>query len=125
MHAHSAYLLLSALSLAASAAPRTIRDTAGLATLPQNDPNPAARKAGITVRQEGFIYGPSLIGNAAPFPNGTLGNAKTQADMDLWAVDRHDIDGRVEEDVKTAGAAIQAVSHVPLVLLDFILTVLT
>ncbi len=113
MRANSACFLLGALSLTARAAPaispnnNTMTST-GQATLPQNDQNPLSRKAGVAARNEGYIYGPSLIGDAAPFPNGTLGNARSKADMDLWAIDREDIDGRIEADVKVVGAAIHA-----------------
>ncbi|KOS18557.1 Linoleate 9/13-lipoxygenase [Escovopsis weberi] len=75
------------------------------ASLPQNDPNTSARQAEIAARAKGFVYGPSLIGEAAPFPNGTLGNQLSQGDMDLWAIDRADIDQRTALDV----AALQPV----------------
>lgn len=80
------------------------------ACLPQDDPDPKARAAGVQTRNEGFIYGPSLIGEAAPFPNGTLGNARHEADMDIWRVDREEIDARVAKDVQAVQAAILAVS---------------
>ncbi|KAK5990493.1 Manganese 11R/13S-lipoxygenase [Cladobotryum mycophilum] len=109
MRTQAACLLLSSLASLVSAAPQlSARQDASAASLPQNDPNPAARKAEVAKRNAGFIYGPSLIGEAAPFPNGTLGNALSQHDMDLWGVDRKEIDGRIAMDVQALNPAIQA-----------------
>jgi hypothetical protein len=77
------------------------------ACLPQNDPDPSGRAAAVAVRYAGFIYGPSLIGQAAFFPNGTLGNARVADDMALWGVDRAIIDADVQEDVVAVVGAIQ------------------
>jgi hypothetical protein len=87
---------------------------AGTATIPQSDPDPKARAAAVAERAAGFIYGPSLIGEAAFFPNGTLGNKRTQDDMDLWAKDREMIDGLIAKDVASIQAALQAVSFLTL-----------
>ncbi|KAI1412776.1 Lipoxygenase [Hypoxylon sp. FL1857] len=78
------------------------------ACLPQSDNDPKARAQAVATRKDGFVYGPSLIGQAAPFPNGTLGNARSQHDMDLWSVDRTAIDNAVDEDVKVIQMAITA-----------------
>lgn len=56
------------------------------------------------------MYGPSLIGEAAPFPNGTLGNARHEADMETWMIDREEIDARIAKDVKALESAIAVVS---------------
>lgn len=95
MRSQVAYLLLSTLALAANAAPffprqaipasgSTFTNDTSPARLPQNDSNPKSRAAAIAIKQAGYIYGPSLIGEAAFFLNGTLGNARVQDDMDLW-----------------------------------------
>jgi hypothetical protein len=78
------------------------------ACIPQNDPNPKQRADGVSARNAGFIYGPSLIGEAAPFPNGTLGNARSKSDYDTWSIDRNEIDGLIANDTEAVGAAIKA-----------------
>ena len=88
----------------------TTGNSSGLASLPQNDPNPEARAVEVAERDAGFVYGPSLIGEAAFFPNGTMGNVRTKPDMDIWGVDREDIDARIRTDVNATEAAVIAVS---------------
>ncbi|KAH8096629.1 lipoxygenase [Cristinia sonorae] len=107
----SAFLLFVSLALSVTAFPKQHlrrQDATLPATVPRKDPNPKARAAAVAARDEGFIYGPSLIGQAAFFPNGTLGNARTQHDMDLWAIDRATIDGFVAKDVEAVSAALAA-----------------
>lgn len=106
MRAQSTVALVCALLGGASAAPQS-RNAA--VCIPQQDSNPRARAAAVAQRNAGFIYGPSLIGEAAPFPNGTLGNARSKADYALWSVDREEIDKRLGADVQQIGLAIQAV----------------
>lgn len=93
---------LAGTSLAAPAA------DSNQATVPQHDSNPKSRAAGVAARDAGFIYGPSLIGEAAPFPNGTLGNARSKADYDTWSIDRQEIDKRISADIGAIGQAVQA-----------------
>ncbi|RYP58013.1 hypothetical protein DL770_010529 [Monosporascus sp. CRB-9-2] len=73
-----------------------------------NDSDPEGRAAGVSERQASFGYGPSLIGEAAPFPNGTLGDSRTAYDYSVWEVDRNQIDAAVVKDVEATTAAIQA-----------------
>lgn len=120
MHPHCVYIVLGAFAITGEALPQLGRHTArqsvndtSPACLPQSDSDQDARAREVATRKAGFIYGPSLIGQAAPFPNGTLGNARSQYDMDLWNVDRTAIDNAVAEDVKAIQAAIEAVSNVP------------
>lgn len=80
------------------------------ACIPQLDPDKKARAARVAARDAGFIYGPSLIGQAAFFPNGTLGNARTASDMALWGVDREIIDDDITADVAQIQTAITSVS---------------
>ncbi|KAJ3499393.1 hypothetical protein NLG97_g371 [Lecanicillium saksenae] len=105
MRSQSTTALLCVLLGSASAAPQ-LRDTA--VCIPQHDSNPRGRAAGVSARNSGFIYGPSLIGEAAPFPNGTLGNARSKADYDLWSVDRKEIDSRIAADLQEIQKAVQA-----------------
>ena len=120
MPSQSTYLVLSTLALIAQAAPSpkpavpvhsastyTANDTSP-ACLPQNDPNQKARAAAVAASDAGYIYGPSLIGEAAPFPNGTLGNARTAQDMALWSIDREQIEADVFADATNVGKAIAA-----------------
>jgi len=128
MRSQSAALVLSTLTLAANAFPHPrltvrsavngttpvnstsyVKDTSA-ASLPQHAYDSESRKAAIAVRNAGYIYGPSLIGDAAPFPNGTLGNARVQDDMALWAIDREVIDKAMEADALAVEGAIMAVS---------------
>lgn len=78
--------------------------------IPQLDPNPIARAAAVSARRDGYIYGPSLTGEAAPFPNGTLGNARTKADYDTWSKDRAIVDELIALDVQSLQGAIQTVT---------------
>lgn len=115
MHTSTAALALGTLANVASAFPRPAaifaRQSTTQASIPQNDPNPEERAAAVKTRAEGFVYGPSLIGEAAPFPNGTLGNALHEADMDLWSLDREEIDTRSGKDIEAIQAAITAVRY--------------
>lgn len=115
---YSSTYFLSTLALAgtAFASPLKVRGANSSVCLPQFDANPSARAAGVSARDAGFTYGPSLIGNASYFPNGTLGNARQEADMALWQVDRDYIDQATAKDVAsltqfltTAAAANQSI----------------
>ncbi|RYP80629.1 hypothetical protein DL769_002374 [Monosporascus sp. CRB-8-3] len=107
--------VFSTLSLAVHAAPRRMpawaRQLTGdtsPASIPQNDGDPEGRAAGVAERRAGFGYGPSLIGEAAPFPNGALGDIRTAHDYSVWEVDRNQIDAAVAKDIEATTAAIQA-----------------
>lgn len=93
---------------AASAAPQ-LREAQ--VCIPQRDSNPRGRAAGVSERNTGFTYGPSLIGEAAPFPNGTLGNARSKADYALWSVDREEIDKRIAADLQEIQETIKTVGY--------------
>lgn len=82
----------------------------GTATLPQSDAKPKERAASVAAQFQGFIYGPSLIGQASFFPNGTLGNARVNDDMALWQLDRTQIKKAMGADVAAATKAIQTVN---------------
>ncbi|KAI1136421.1 Lipoxygenase [Hypoxylon sp. FL0543] len=115
MHPHSLYVALGAFAITSEAFPqprrfttRQVSNDTSPACIPQSDSDPKARAQGVATRKAGFEYGPSLIGQAAPFPNGTLGNARSQYDMDLWSVDRDIIDNDVAKDVAAIQQAITA-----------------
>lgn len=115
MHLQSACVVIT-LVLSVLAMPQPLEALASLDSddsqgcIPQDDLEPKKRAAAVEVRNKGFTYGPSLIGEAAFFPNGTLGNARSKADYDLWAVDRKEIDSRITKDVEAVQAAIKGVS---------------
>lgn len=119
MRFHTVCLVLGTLAITGDAAPRpqnlitrqSVNDTSP-ACLPQHDDDTQSRVDEVAAKQEGFVYGPSLIGQAAAFPNGTLGNARAQSDMDLWNVDREEIDSAVAKDVEIIQKAIAAVSSI-------------
>lgn len=104
MRATLAYFTLFRVALAAPSGSKT-------AILPQSDRNPEKRASEIAEISAGWIYGPSLTGEAAPFPNGTLGNARSKTDYEEWQVDREKIDELFAEDSKNLQAAIEAVSY--------------
>ena len=107
MRTLSTLTLLGAAFSSVGAAPR---QRSRSVCLPQHDADPRGRAFGVSERNYGFVYGPSLIGEAAPFPNGTLGNARSKADYDLWSVDRKEIDKRIAADLQQIQQAVQAVS---------------
>ncbi|CRG92687.1 hypothetical protein PISL3812_09752 [Talaromyces islandicus] len=100
-------LAIAALAAGAIAAPSMYSNASGAACIPQHDPNPKQRAAGVSARSVGFIYGPSLIGEAAPFPNGTLGNARSRSDYNTWSIDRKKIDSLIANDTQAMGVSIQ------------------
>ncbi|RYP50556.1 hypothetical protein DL768_003952 [Monosporascus sp. mg162] len=115
MRSLATYVVFSTLRLMVDAAPHSTsawaRQLAGgtsPANTPQNDSDPEGRAAGVSERRAGFGYGRSLIGEAAPFPNGTLGDNRTAYDYSVWEVDRNQIDAAVAKDVEATTAAIQA-----------------
>ncbi|TLS20887.1 uncharacterized protein PpBr36_10753 [Pyricularia pennisetigena] len=56
-------------------------------TLPCGDRDPSARRAEIELKQETLLYGPSLLGNTAPYPDGPLGKTISLRDQKLWGAD--------------------------------------
>lgn len=77
--------------------------------IPQDDKDPKQRAAEVSARNKGYLYGPSLVGEAAPFPNGTLGQARVAADIALWSVDRNRMDAAITHDVQSVVNALVAV----------------
>ncbi|KAI6352765.1 hypothetical protein MCOR25_009308 [Pyricularia grisea] len=79
-------------------------------TLPCGDRDPFTRHAEIEMKQADLLYGPSLLGNTAPFPGGPLGNLISQRDQTLWggeaelqALRAFSDAGKVEENIKLNG----------------------
>jgi len=113
MRSQFAFVVLNTL-LAVEAAPQHARSSVnvarqtngtGQASIPQIDSDPRARAAGVATRRAGFLYGPSLIGEASFFLNGTLGEERVLQDLALWDIDRKAIEADIKADiglVKTA-----------------------
>lgn len=55
--------------------------------LPMFDKNPSSRAEEISSNRNGYLYGPSLLGNLSYYPNGTLGNALVQQDVEYYLLD--------------------------------------
>ncbi|RYP72922.1 hypothetical protein DL771_003960 [Monosporascus sp. 5C6A] len=115
MRSLATYAVFSTLSLTVHAAPRRtsawarqLTGDTSPASIPQNDSDPERHAAGVGERRAGFGYGPSLISEAAPFPNGALGDIRTAYDYSVWEVDRNLIDAAVAKDVEVTTAAIQS-----------------
>lgn len=79
-------------------------------TTPQHAADKIARAQAIMVKREGYTYGESLMGETAPFPNGTLGNAMVQRDLAQWKVDAEAIVTSASIDLEAAQKSIVAVS---------------
>lgn len=115
MHFNFSYVALSILVATANAAPLSGIETrqngnVTKASLPQSDSDPVARAQAITVRRDGFLYAPSLIGNASFHIGGTLGGPRIQSDVASWLVDRNKVNISLEADLAVASAAISKAS---------------
>ncbi|KAL2070013.1 hypothetical protein VTL71DRAFT_14693 [Oculimacula yallundae] len=103
------HYLTSILLVAATAANAAVlrRDNSTLfeASLPQFS-NITARLEAISTKRQGWLYGPSLLGNASFFPTGSLGSARMQADMGLFALDSAYVAPRAQADLLAVQQAI-------------------
>lgn len=70
-------------SSSSSLNPRTVltTTTVSTATLPIGSANTTARAEAIEVKREGWGYGPSKLGVTSFYPNGTLGDARSESDQ--------------------------------------------
>lgn len=78
-------------------------------TISQKDADPAARKKEVAYRHDNFLYNISLIGNAAAFPTGKIGEERVALAWDQWQVDRNIITADIQKDVAQIKQAIIAV----------------
>ena len=53
--------------------------------LPMTDPEPTNRQQQLAENKDGYVYGPSLLGNLSFFPTGSLGDALVQAELELFS----------------------------------------
>lgn len=70
------------------------------------DNYPSLRALEIERKRQGYLYGPSLLGNTSYFPTGILGDAMVQQHIDEWSQDASSINGVVDEEAKAAAAAL-------------------
>jgi len=77
--------------------------------LPIFDSEPLRRRREIERKQEGFLYGTSLLGNTSYFPSGDLGNAMVQRDQEEWYADAEWLKSAVYRDAEKAGQALYKV----------------
>ena len=114
-------LVLSTLSIAtANAIPQparlTSRDEA--ATITQLDSDPISRAAEVEANRAGYLYAPSLMGDASFHLGGSLGEARKQTDLDSWMIDRNIVNASLNADLGAASAAVTAVSDRDVCCLD-------
>ena len=92
----------------------TTNDTQPLA-LPTNSRDPARRAQEIQLKRQGYLYGPSLMGNSSFFPTGTLGDAMVQRDSNPTSQFHQEL-GYVYQaataDLKAVTSAITAASFI-------------
>lgn len=79
--------------------------------LPIFDSEPLRRRREIERKQEGFLYGTSLLGNTSYFPSGDLGNAMVQRDQEEWYADAEWLKDAVYRDAELAGQALYKVRY--------------
>ena len=84
----------------------------GKFTLPIEDNSPSMRVLDIEQKRQGFLYGPSLLGNTSWFPTGTLGKAMVQQHMDQWLQDASWLTSVVEEEMNAAAATLKKASSI-------------
>ena len=88
-----------------------VTNTTTPASLPEKNAKNHTRADEVAFRRKGFVYGPSLLGEASSFLNGTLGNERVGQDMWLWQQDRNAIESDLAADLGNVTAALQAVSN--------------
>lgn len=75
-------------------------------TVPAETKVPSVRAREVERKRQGYLYGPSLIGNTSYFPMGFMGDAMVQQHVDEWLQDAAWVTGVVEEEAEFALAAL-------------------
>ena len=75
------------------------------------DPNPAARAAEIAKNRDGYLYGPSLIGNSSFFLTGHLGDQLVRSEISQWYQTAAPARAAVQADAATVLETLSAVSQ--------------
>jgi hypothetical protein len=107
----SSLLLAFSISVEGSVLKVRQSDSNGTAkvSIPQKDLSPDARKNEVSYRHDNFLYNISLIGNAAAFPMGKLGEERVARAWDEWQEDRNAITIAIGQDLAEVKKAIAAV----------------
>ncbi len=100
-------LLLLASTANAAALHHPPRDVVE-ASLPQFS-NSTARADAIAIKRQGWLYGPSLLGDASFFPTGALGGSRITSDIVQFRVDSAYITAASDTDLALVQQAIAAV----------------
>lgn len=86
--------------------------------LPQRDVDSFIRKGEVDLHRQGYLYGPSLLGNISFFPTGPLGNPMVQQHQDTWYADAAWLTDMVNKEIVTALATLERVSYSQLLTSD-------
>ena len=82
--------------------------------LPVFDATPSERADQIKRNREGYLYGPSRLGNTSYFPSGLLGDAMVKRDVDEWYEDAAWVSENVAKESQVAATAVARVrTHLP------------
>lgn len=84
----------------------------GKFTLPIKDHSPSMRVLEVEQKRQGYLYGPSLLGNTSWFPTGVLGKAMVQQHVDQWLQDASWLTSVVEEEMNAVAATLKKASNV-------------
>ena len=75
-------------------------------TISAGDTFSSLRALEIERKRQGYLYGPSLLGNTSYFPTGIMGDAMVQQHIDEWLQDASWMNSVVEEEAKSAAKAL-------------------
>ena len=79
--------------------------------IPAEDDYPSLRALEIDQKRQGYLYGPSLLGNTSYFPTGIMGDAMVQQHIDEWLQDASQVNEVVDQEAKSAAAALSVVGN--------------
>lgn len=75
-------------------------------TISAEDKYSSLRALEIERKRQGYLYGPSLLGNTSYFPTGIMGDSMVQQHIDEWLQDASWMNSVVEEEAKSAAGAL-------------------
>lgn len=75
-------------------------------TISAEDKYSSLRALEIERKRQGYLYGPSLLGNTSYFPTGIMGDAMVQQHINEWLQDASWMNSAVEEEAKSAAEAL-------------------
>ena len=78
-------------------------------TIPAEDGFSSLRALEIERKRQGYLYGPSLLGNTSYFPTGAMGDAMVEQHINEWLHDASWVSGVVEEEAESVAAVLQMV----------------